>query len=400
MRIALVSREYPPESAKGGLGTQTYQKAHELARLGNQVHVISEATETGPREYRDGEVQVVRVEHSSWLSPSSEVADWILRGTAAAAAIQRLHVQHPVDLVDVPEWGGEGYIHLLNRTDWNSIPTVVQIHGSLAMFHALEDWPEAGSELYQTGTHMEATCFRLADGVYSSSRYSTEWCARAYGIDSLNTPTLHAGVDTDLFHPFDLPGPECPTIVFAGRISRSKGIMALVKAACRLSSSIPGLRLRLLGAAEPELIREIEAETQFYHAQDLIEIAGFVNRNELPAQLSRAHVFAAPSTCEGGPGLVYLEAMACGLPVVACEETGVAEIVTHGENGFLVPRHDVEALTVAIRRLLCEPELRAKLGSAARRFAVQNNSAACVARIAAFYESVLQRTQAPRSVVA
>ena len=108
--------------------------------------------------------------------------------------------------MDLPEWGGEGYVHLLNRTPWKNIPTVVQLHGPLVMFAHTMGWPDLDSEFYRVGTMMEATCVRLADAVYSSSQCSIDWCAKHYGLDSRNVSVLHTGVDVDHFRP--LPDPE------------------------------------------------------------------------------------------------------------------------------------------------------------------------------------------------
>jgi glycosyltransferase involved in cell wall biosynthesis len=114
-----------------------------------------------------------------------------------------------------------------------------------------------------------------------------------------------------------------------------------------------------------------------------------VQPSQLPEHFSRAHVFAAPSQYEGGPGFVYLEAMACGLPVIACEGSGVAEVVRHGKNGLLVPPEDVPALTTALRSLFRDATVRQAMGEAARSFVVaEAESRVCIERIEAFYASV------------
>jgi glycosyltransferase involved in cell wall biosynthesis len=124
----------------------------------------------------------------------------------------------------------------------------------------------------------------------------------------------------------------------------------------------------------------------------LLEFLGFVPRQELPAQLNRAHVFAAPSVYEGGPGFVYLEAMACGLPVIACQGNGVSEIVRHGENGFLVPPRDAESLAQTLRLLLSNENLRRGIGRRARDFVgAEADSRICLERLETFYASVAGR---------
>src|SRR5207249_1671321 len=110
---------------------------------------------------------------------------------------------------------------------------------------------------------------------------------------------------------------------------------------------------------------------------------------ELPDHLSRAHVFAAPSLYEGGPGFVYLEAMACGVPVIACAGSGAGEVVIPENNGLLVPPGDVGSLVSALRRLLTDAALRETMGARARKFAVEHaDSKQCLRRIEAFYRSV------------
>ena len=91
MRIALVSQEYPPETAKGGIGSQTWIKAHGLAALGHDIHVISRAVNGPRRDYQDGKVRVTRVPGA--VDPAviqTEVADWISYSTAVAEVIAAL----------------------------------------------------------------------------------------------------------------------------------------------------------------------------------------------------------------------------------------------------------------------------------------------------------------------
>src|SRR5207249_9593220 len=221
-------------------------------------------------------------------------------------------------------------------------------------------------ELYRTGTFMEGTCLRLADAVFSSSACSADWCARTYGIRRDAIEVIHTGIDTAHFSPRNVPKEERPTVVFAGRISRSKGVATLVEAVLRLAPNVPGLQLRLIGRADREFHDWISQRTLSSGIPGLVDMIGYVPREDLPDHLSRAHVFAAPSMYEGGPGFVYLEAMACGLPVIACSGSGVEEVVTPGENGLLVAPGDISALVSALRTLLCNPELRQSMGARAQ----------------------------------
>ncbi len=390
MRVALVSQEYPP-GAHGGIGSQTYLKAHGLAARGHEVSVISYSFNHEVNEFWDGPVRVIGIPgFENRLAVATELAQWITYSAEVAVALAELHERTPLDIVDFPEWGCEGYLHLLNQTEWNHIPTVIQLHGPLVMLAHTIGWPEIDSEFYRVGTAMEGACLRLADAVFSSSRCSADWCARHYGLAREGIPILHTGVDSRLFSPRDLPKDSRPTIIFVGSLRGNKRPDLLLEAACRLAGEYPDLRLQMIGQGEEALIEELKAKARAAGLGELLDLPGFIERQELPAYLSRAHIFAAPSTYEGGPGFVYLEAMACGLPVVACAGSGAAEVVIHEHNGLLVPPGDVDALVNALGRLLANREEREAMGARARRYVLaEADSETCIKRIEAFYLEVV-----------
>ena len=390
MRIALVSQEYPPETAQGGIGTQTYQKAHGLAALGHEVHVITHSTDENKHTYDDGPVHVTRIpSFDKKLDIHTDQVRWLTYSVGVAEAVSELHSRLPLDLIDFPEWGGEGYIYLLNRAEWNYVPTVVHIHGPMVMMANTIGWPEKNSEFYRIGTEMEGTCLRLADAVFSSSICSAEWCSKHYSLSRDKIPIIHTGIDTEIFYPLDISKEEKPTIICVGRIERNKGMDLLLNAACELAHDFPDLQLRILGIGNQSFINELRAKSKACNLPHLLDLPGYVSREDLPSQICRAHVFAAPSLYEGGPGLVYLEAMACGIPVIACEGSGAAEVVVDEENGLLVPPGNLEALSNALRRLLSNPEERETLGEQARSYVCENaDSKKCLRKIEAFYNAV------------
>jgi glycosyltransferase involved in cell wall biosynthesis len=390
MRIALVSQEYPP-AAHGGIGTQTRCKAEGLAARGHDVCVVTLSADGQRREEREGLVNVVRLPGSpAILESHTEPAQWITQSVSVAAALDELQAVRALDLIDFAEWGSEGYVYLLNRTSWNRTPVVIHLHGPLVMLAHTIEWPLRDSEFYRVGVHMEGTCLRLADAIFSSSRCSAEWCSRHYGIDASRIPIIHTGIDTSHFQPLKIPKASRPTMVFVGKAVGNKGVETLTKAACRLAVTFPGLRLQLIGGGEEhvwECLSEIVAAAGL---PDLLEKIGPVDHSCLPEYLSRAHVFAAPSVYEGGPGFVYLEAMACGLPAIACEGSGAAEIITSGENGFLVPPNDVDALVVVLYRLLSDGTLRCEMGNRARIYVDRcADTQRCLDRLESFYLEIV-----------
>ena len=400
MRICLVSQEYPPETASGGIGSQTYTKAHGLAALGHEVSVISASKNEIQQQYWDGPARVIRIvgfHHRMLLN--TEIVQWLTYSAEVAATISALHTREPFDIVDFPDWGCEGYIHLLNRVEWDRVSTVIHLHGPLVMFGHTMGWPALDSEFYRVGTAMEGTCLRLADAVFSSSDCSADWCARHYGLARECIPTIHTGVDRRVFCPRDVPKENRPTVIFVGRIDASKGVTVLVDAACMLAVEFPGLQVRIIGRGEAGLVEKLRAKSHACGFPDLLDFAGYLAAPELAVHLSRAHVFAGPSIYEPGPGFVYLEAMACGLPVIASRGSGGAEAVRHGETGLLVPPGDAGALIEALHLLLSDADLRESMGARARSFVeAEANSEACLKRLEFFYSAVASGATRPCAI--
>jgi glycosyltransferase involved in cell wall biosynthesis len=355
--------------------------------MGHSVVVISESPTGARTESRDGEVDVVRIP-AIWdrVRLDTAVTEQLGYSVAVAAEIQAQSAARAFDVVEFPEWGAEGFFYLVNRTEWNYIPTVVQIHGPLVMLADTVAWPDKGSEHYRSGRFFEGTCLMLADRVYSCSKRSTEWCRKYYGLDASRVPTLHTGVDIARFRPDLAVKAAAPTIAFVGRVGPNKGVPVLVEACLQVARTVANLRLRLIGRGDDRFVGEMRRLCEAAGFPDLLELPGFVGRDELPAVLASAHVFVLPSAYEPGPGLVNLEAMACGLPVIACEGSGSAEVVAHGRNGLLVPPGDSGALAGALDELIGNASRRDALAAGARLYVVAEAAQDdCLKRLEALY---------------
>ncbi|HYD20268.1 MAG TPA: glycosyltransferase family 4 protein [Flavipsychrobacter sp.] len=393
MRIVLVSQEFPPETAKGGIGTQTYMKAHGLAALGHEVVVLSRSIDNIVSKITQGKVTVIRIPGMEDALPEMTLpVQWLSYSVKVAEALNDIHSESPIDIIDFPEWAAEGYVYLLNRTEWNKVPVVVQLHGPLIMLAETIGWPEKGSTFLNSGVHMEATSVQLADAVYSSSGCSAEWIRKYYDTTRNSIPVIHTGIDTQKFTMLAVEKNARLTVVFVGKAVKNKGVEELLRAVIHLRREIPEIQLRLIGGGERPVLDKLQEIVAESNADDVLEIAGYIHKQDLAEELSKAHVFAAPSYYEGGPGFVYLEAMACGLPVVACSGSGINEIVEHGHNGFLVPPREVEPLAEALSLLLKDAGLREQMGNNAHVYAMANaDSEVCIRRLEAFYQSVLEK---------
>lgn len=394
MHIVLVSQEFPPDK-HGGIGSQTKAKAHALVARGHAATVITQNGRDERSELNDEGVRVIRVPGFDKRLPLyTQPAQWLMHSVRVAEELADLHTRFSVDLIDFAEWAAEGYAFFINRTPYNYVPAVVQLHGPLVMFSHTMNWPEPNSDFYRIGTHMEGTCIHLADAVYSSSRCSIEWCARYYGLVEIDVPVIHTGVDTDRFQANDAKREKRPTIVFVGKLVENKGVLDLAVAASRLIAEFPDLQVWMFGNGEPSIIERLNNVRSRFPDADFLQLKGFAQREMLPEILARAHIFAAPSIYEGGPGFVYLEAMSAGLPVIACSGSGAAEVVTHEQTGMLVSPGDVDELTTHLQALLADAPLREQMGRRARDWVMaEAESDKCLERLVGFYQSVVNQHQ-------
>ena len=245
MRIALVSKDYPPTKHSGGIGTQTYHLAHGLAALGHDIHVITVSPDMQPRhEENTNGVNIIRTAQDPGPKNDMPLAEWISYSARIASELWSLHRKTALDLVKFADYQNEGFVHLTNREYADPIPTVIQLHAPI--IDRPEQWPETYHEVIRLAIAQEGFSLRLANGVCSNCNWNADWAAERYGLRRERIPTLHAGVDTDLFRPGN-EKEERPTIVFVGRITKEKGCDVLVKAACKLAEQYPELQLWLIG---------------------------------------------------------------------------------------------------------------------------------------------------------
>lgn len=193
------------------------------------------------------------------------------------------------------------------------------------------------------------------------------------------------GVDVSRFTPHpEMPG--LPIVVLACRMLWDKGVGEFVQAARLLKHESVGARFVLVGRTDAGNPTHIpESQLRRWEKEDVVEWWG--HRDDMPQILAGAHVVALPSYYEGCPKIL-LEACACAKPVVATAIPGCAQIVRDGENGFLIPPKDPEALAKIIRVLLENPVLRERLGASGRQIVEREFTAGRMAKqtLAVYHE--------------
>jgi phosphatidylinositol alpha-mannosyltransferase len=174
-------------------------------------------------------------------------------------------------------------------------------------------------------------------------------------------------------------------ILFVGRLEERKGFRYLLRAYARLKQHLPETRLIVVGAYEEKAKRRYEAFVRGVGIDDVL-FAGPASTEELPRYYRSCDVFCAPSVGSESQGIVLLEAMASGRPIVASDIAGYRSVMTDGHEGLLVPPRDVDALTAALGRLLRTPALRARMGAAGSEQARQYSWPTIATRVLEVYE--------------
>jgi glycogen synthase len=406
MRIAILTNEYPPH-IYGGAGVHVDYLTRELTRLsdGNN-HTVSvlcfgEQQESTPQKTVQGIAAPVKLPAQS--PRHQKLLETLQRNIIMTGSLRK------VDIIHCHTW----YTHLAGCL-------LKQLLGAPLVLttHSLEPhrpWKEEqlGSG-YRVSTWLERTAYNNADGIIAVSQAMRQDVHEIYEVPLDKVQVIFNGIDIDSYRPTLDPAvpayykidPERPFLLFVGRITHQKGIFHLLRAVRQMD---PGLQI-VLCAADPEtphIGKEMVARVEDLKAKtgrSVIWISHFLPQEDLIRLYSHAALFICPSIYEPF-GIINLEAMACGIPVVAAAVGGIREVVRHEETGLLVPfepkspanpepkdpRHYARDLAVAVNRLLAAPEARKEMGRRARQVVEKQFSWKSVAQqTLKYYETVIE----------
>ena len=254
---------------------------------------------------------------------------------------------------------------------------------NIATFHA---YP--GSRIYDMGgKRLAMPYFKKLHGRIAVSRPARDFISRYFPGEYEIIPN---GIQVDDFANAE-PMPELRdgmiNLLFLGRLEKRKGLKYLLAAFSRLKWDWPNLRLLVVGAGQPdEDSFRIMSERNL---QDVV-LVGRVSDEEKARYYKSADIYCSPATGGESFGVVLLEAMAAGTPVVAGDIEGYSSVITQGENGLLTTPKDDEALAGAIDTLLRDPDLRIRLADEGRRTAETYRWERVAARVLDYYRAVVE----------
>jgi glycosyltransferase involved in cell wall biosynthesis len=351
MRVLTLTPFYPTAS-NDAEGCFVAEAVASLADLGVASEVLAVQPWYKPMATpRSGLLASRRVRYYSWPGNSGLVGAGralgrILKGRLRSLQQQRFHLIHAHAALPC------GHAALLIAQKLG-IPYVVTVHGLDAFLTE------------QVGGRAGMKCAEIAGSVYEGAARVVCISGKVAEIvgkgtnGRARTEVVHNGVDTNMFYPA-AGKRDAGLVLSVGNLIPSKGHELLLRAVAGLPSQV---KLRIIGEG-PErarlqtLCRELKLGAR-------VEFPGRRSRSEVAHEMRSCAVFALPSRYEG-LGCVYLEAMASGTPVIACRGQGIQDIISPGENGFLVSPDQPGELTAILQRLLQDDGLRTRAGQAAR----------------------------------
>ncbi len=202
------------------------------------------------------------------------------------------------------------------------------------------------------------------------------------------------GIDLEHFSPDVSPIEEFSdgkqNILFVGRLEFRKGLNYLLKAYLQIKQEIPNSRLIVVGPGT-RLRKRYERWIKRNGLKDVVFV-GYAPYTELPRYYRTADVFCAPATSRESFGIVLLEAMAVGKPIVATNIDGYASVVTHGEEGWLVPPKDSRGLAQALVSVMSDETLRQQMGARGRLKAREYSWEHIARRVLDYYTRVISES--------
>jgi len=397
MKICLVSREYPPETGKGGVGTYMYLITRALEQLGHSVFVVS-LSKTAEYEYEDGRTHVSRISPKlprGFWRLGKWIPLWLLQYSAnVRSKLWELHQRFRFDVIEFAEWGGEGFF--FSRKPF--CPFVVKIHGPLFLNHefdahyqspvrrCVEDW-------------MERFVAVRGNAITTASKTMRDLIEKRWRIPRERMTVIPHPVDLDMFVPKHVHDDNGKTrgeinILYVGRLERRKGVHALADAAPVILQKYPEARFTFIGGDTKtgnggcSIQGELEDRLRESRSIQATSFLGRRDRSDLVPFYQRCNVFVMPSLYEP-VGFTGLEAMACGKAVIASRNSGLAEWITDGVSGLVVEPGCSRDLAEKIIRFVELPQpAREQIGVAARRVAEQFSLESVGRRLVELYESV------------
>ena len=381
MRVLLLSWEHPPVIV-GGLGRHTAALSRHLAAQGHEVHVLTRGNGDAPADEWVQDVHIVRVSEPPPRIPfdTDHLLAWVMAldiGLQSAGA--RLLREHDIDVIHAHDWLVAYAAAGLKAS--HDLPLVATIHATEYGRHQ----GHLPSELSKVIHQVEWWLTYEARRVITCSRYMKRQVATLFELPAQKIDVVPNGVAVEDFR---LPDDEVAAfrrealrrgermVVFAGRLEWEKGVQTVLHAMERILDEVGPVRFFVAG--EGSYLAELRKLVRTLKLTRRVEFTGFLEDHELRLHYGAADVAVTPSIYEPF-GLVAIEAMACGTPVVVGDTGGLREIA-RGGAGLRFEPEDPEGLADALIDVLTDAQLSRRLVDRAADVIARRYDWAAVAR--------------------
>jgi glycosyltransferase involved in cell wall biosynthesis len=366
LHVCYLCSEYPPCTRTGGIGIFVQTLARAMVAAGHRATVVGLYDQpTERKEDWDAGVRVIRRSARGRLFKLG----WLINRRSLHRELSDLVAAEAVDLVEAPDYEGLFWM----APDWG-VPRAVRIHGGETYFRRLLNEPLRWRHFVA-----ERAGLRRANAYASVSRYAWEGTRRVFGLPDVPVSILPNPVDCSRFRPGDVGEVVPGRIVNTGTVIRKKGILELFAALPEVFATIPNAHLWCVGPDSSD--RQTGADSTAALARSLLPLAhqsrvtftGAIPHEEIARLVRTAQVCAYPSLLENHP-IAWIEAMASGKPIVASSTGSGPEVIEDGVSGLLCDPRDTTRLANVLVSLLLDGALAARLGSGARRQALERYS--------------------------
>jgi phosphatidyl-myo-inositol alpha-mannosyltransferase len=373
LRIGIVSPYGYPHP--GGVNEHVRFTYEAMRRMGHDVWII---TSKYGRQ-RESEGHVIRL-GTGWAAPANGSIGRVTLGLRFKQQAREVLGQHPFDILHFHE----PLVPFLSPTVLDASETV-----NIGTFHAFGGF----SPSYWIGRRFASSLANKLDGRIAVSGAARHFINRYFPGDYRIIPN---GVDLAHFtdaQPYEELRDGALNILFVGRFEERKGLIHLLKAYHRLRKRKVDARLLVVGDGPKR--REYRRFVGLRGIRD-VEWLGRVGDEEKVRYFASADVFCAPNTGQESFGIVLLEAMAAGVPIVASDIHGFKRVVERNVQGILVEPKNHRALAAALYALARDPDLRHQMGDAGRERAPEYSWDRVTERIVDFYYETRERVLAER----
>lgn len=370
-RLAMLSVHGCPlarlgERDTGGMNVYILQVSKELGKRGYLVDIYTRCHDCDdpPISEAGSGVRVIHVKAGPYSTTKDSLYRYLPEFLGNLYAFQ-IEEGCDYDIIHSHYWLS-GYAGLELSSKWD-VPHIMTFH-TLAKIKMEARLGEMESRIRVSA---ESRLMESVDSIVVSTTQEREDLARLYGVTERKVSVVPAGVDIQLFRKLNkadsrskLGLEEHNIILSVGRMEPIKGFDILLKSVAMLGGA-SDTRLVIVGGDEnrDSEMGRLESLAAELGVLDLVTFAGAVDQTDLPVYYSAADIFVLPTYYESF-GLVALEAMACGLPVVASRLGGLRSFIEDGVTGYLIPWHRPEVFADTIADLLADKKLQERMGAA------------------------------------